>query len=114
MVLEGGKEEWPLMQLMWADGGYQAKEFREWLAQECGWFLEIVSKPDGFGFTPLPRRWVVERTFAWLGRYRRLSRDYEYDPTSSEAMIYLASIRTMLHRITRKVDKPRTSRKVAL
>lgn len=59
---------------------------------------------DAMGFQPgfhvLPRRWVVERTFAWLGRSRRLSRDYERLPTSSEALIYLTSIRLLLHRLT--------------
>ncbi len=108
-----GKYLWPRIKLVWADGGYQAREFREWLTDECGWFLQLVSKPDGMGFVPLPRRWVVERSFAWYGRYRRLSKDYEFLPQSSEAMIYLASIRTMLHRLVRKSKPPRTSRHVA-
>jgi len=117
LLLKGGKYLWPRIKLVWADGGYQANEFREWLADEgqseCGWFLHIVSKPDTMGFTPLPRRWVVERSFAWYGRYRRLSKDYEFLHHSSEAMIYLASIRTMLHRLVRKSKPPRTSRHVA-
>ena len=117
LVLKGGKYLWPRIKLVWADGIYQAREFREWLADEsqseCGWFLHIVSKPDTMGFTPLPRRWVVERSFAWYGRYRRLSKGYEFLHQSSEAMIYLASIRTMLHRLARKSKPPRTSRHVA-
>jgi putative transposase len=122
LLLKGGKYLWPRIKLVWADGGYQAREFREWLADEdqdedqseCGWFLQLVSKPDGMGFVPLPHRWVVERSFAWYGRYRRLSKDYEFLPQSSEAMIYLASIRTMLHRLVRKSKLPRTSRLVPL
>lgn len=113
LLLKGGKYLWPRIKLVWADGGYQAREFREWLTDECGWFLQLVSKPDGMGFVPLPRRWVVERSFAWYGRYRRLSKDYEFLHQSSEAMIYLASIRTMLHRLVRKSNPPRTSRHVA-
>jgi putative transposase len=69
-----------------------------------GWRMRIVKRGDGRaptpgGFVPLPMRWVVERTFAWLGRYRRLSRDYEYYPRNSETMIYLAMIHLMLHRL---------------
>ena len=63
--------------------------------------LEIVEKaPDQKGFQLLPRRWVVERTFAWLGRYRRLSKDYEQDPASSESVVYIASIHTLLRRLS--------------
>ena len=63
--------------------------------------LEIVERdPNQKGFHLLPRRWVVERTFAWLDRFRRLSKDYEHDSSSSETVIYLASIRTMLRRLT--------------
>jgi putative transposase len=62
--------------------------------------LEIVKRPaKAAGFVLLPRRWVVERSFAWLGRYRRLSKDYEALPTSSEAMIRIAMIQLMLHRL---------------
>ena len=116
LLLKGGKYLWPRIKLVWADSLYQAREFREWLTDEgqseCGWFLQLVSKPDTFGFTPLPRRWVVERSFAWYGRYRRLSKDYEFLHQSGEAMIYLASIRTMLHRLVRKSKPPCTSRSV--
>jgi len=63
--------------------------------------LEIVEKePHQKGFRVLPRRWVVERTFAWFGRYRRLSKDYEHNPACSESVIYIASIHTMLRRLT--------------
>jgi len=63
--------------------------------------VEVVRRPpETKGFTVLPRRWVVERTFGWLGRYRRLSRDFEHTVISSEAMIYLASIRRTLRLVT--------------
>jgi len=67
-----------------------------------GWLMRIVKRTDpapASGFVPLPKRWVVERTFAWLGRYRRLSKDYEYHTRNSETMIYLAMINLMLHRL---------------
>jgi transposase len=82
---------------------------------ECGWTLEIVERPRRWGwypvdvepppvpaFTVLPRRWVVERTIAWVGRYRRLSKEYEYLLESSETMIYLAMSRLMLRRLARQ------------
>jgi putative transposase len=84
---------------IWADKGYQG-DLETWLYEQWGIALEIVSAdPTQIGFAVQPRRWVVERTFAWLGKYRRLSRDYERDTTSSEGFIYLASIRTLLKRI---------------
>jgi putative transposase len=84
--------------LIWADRAYQGLE--GWLLAHCEWILEIVKPPKGTkGFTLLPRRWVVERTFAWLGRYRRLSKDYEYLPRSSETWIYMAMCCLMLKRL---------------
>jgi len=84
---------------LWADKGYQG-DWDTWLHDEWHIQLEIVSREEGQrGFAVQPRRWVVERTFAWLGKYRRLSKDYERCVSSSEGMIYLASIRTMLNRL---------------
>jgi len=84
---------------IWADQGYQG-DWALWLQEQWGIALEIVSAQDGqVGFAVQPRRWVVERTFAWLGKYRRLSKDYERDTASSEGFIYLASIRTLLKRL---------------
>jgi transposase len=83
------------LQLIWADGGHE--DIVDWVKQHLGWTLEIVRRPkDAKGFVVLPRRWVVERTFGWLGRYRRLSKDFEHQPRSSEAMVYAASIHRML------------------
>lgn len=83
---------------IWADKGYQG-DLKEWLAQHFHIHLDIVSAETGqMGFAVQPRRWVVERTFAWLGKFRRLSKDYERCPRSSEGVIYLASIHTLLKR----------------
>jgi putative transposase len=86
---------------IWADGGYQG-QLVDWVLYYLGWVVEIVKRPEGQkGFVLLPRRWVVERTFGWLGRYRRLSKDYEYLTTTSEMMIYLAMIHLMVRRLAR-------------
>lgn len=88
--------------LIWADGGYAGQPMVQWVAQVCGWFFEVIKRSDkAQGFVVLPRRWVVERTFAWLGRFRRLSKDYEVLTTTSEAMIYAAMVRLMLRRLAR-------------
>ena len=83
---------------IWADGGYAgtlvAKARKLW---RCT--VEIVKRSELHTFKVLPRRWVVERTFGWLGRYRRLSRDYERQATTGETMVYLAMIRLMLARL---------------
>lgn len=85
--------------MVWADGAYAGKLI-EWLMKWCGWTLEIVRRSaDQVGFSVLPKRWIVERTFAWLGRYRRLSKDYEELTENSEAMIQIAMIRLMLRRL---------------
>ena len=89
---------------IWVDGGYRGKLIN-WAKAWTGWVLEVVLRPaDQVGFKILPRRWVVERTFGWLGRYRRLSKDYEELPQSSEAMVYLGMIRLMLRRLEK--NKP--------
>jgi putative transposase len=86
---------WCRLKLIWADGAYT--HIADWVKQHLGWTLETVLRPkDVKGFVVLPRRWVVERTFGWLGRYRRLSRDFEHQPRSSEVMVYAASIHRML------------------
>jgi putative transposase len=86
---------WCRFKLIWADGAYE--DIRAWVKQQFGWRLEVVHRPpDTKGFQILPRRWVVERTFGWLGRYRRLGRDYEHQILSSESVVYIASIHRML------------------
>jgi len=86
---------WCRLKLIWADGAYMSIVGK--VRQQFGWTLEIVKRSDDMKrFQVLPRRWVVERTFGWLGRYRRLARDYEHTTLSSETMVYLASIHRML------------------
>jgi len=87
---------------IWIDGGYQAGVVA-WAQAELDYPLEVVPRPPGgIGFTVLPRRWVVERTFAWLGRYRRLSKDYEALTATSEAMIWAAAGTTMVRRLAKQ------------
>jgi putative transposase len=98
-VFEKIKNDLPRLELAWADGGY-AGELIEWVKRECGWILEIVKRNDDVkGFKLLPHRWVVERTFGWLGRFRRMSKDYEFHPETSECMVYLAMINLMVRRL---------------
>jgi len=86
------------LELLWADTKYHNHALNAWLKEtNAGYRIEVVSRPPGSeGYVKLPRRWVVERTFAWLGRYRRHSRDYERFSESSEAMIKVSSIHRML------------------
>ena len=91
----------PRLEQIWADGAYTGT-LVEWLRDAYGWRLVIGNKaPDQVGFVVHARRWVVERTFGWLGRNRRLSKDYEEYAETSEAWVYLASIRLLLRRRTR-------------
>jgi putative transposase len=93
------KNRFPRLQLIWADGGYAGK-LVVWVSEFGNWVLEIVRRNDNVkGFTVLPKRWVVERTFGWLNRYRRLSKDYEELEETSESMIYLAMINNMTRRL---------------
>src|SRR5581483_11115007 len=88
------------------DCRYNDKVFAAWLRQHPGLTLEIISRPEGSGFVVLPKRWIVERTFAWLLCYRRLSRDYERTVLSSEALIKTAAMRLMLRRLRMKKPSP--------
>lgn len=106
----------PRMAKVWSDSAYQG--LKRWVEETLGWDLEVVKHwwtglrwvwvPEGqeppaleipSGFQVLPRRWVVERTFGWLGRNRRLSKDYEFLPETEEAFIYLGMVRLMLRRL---------------
>lgn len=86
---------------IWADQKYRNHALDGWLKEnEAGYAIEVVERPEGAkGFVLLKRRWVVERTFAWLGRYRRNSRDYELYTQSSESIIKISSIHLMLRRL---------------
>lgn len=86
---------WCRLKLIWADGAYAS--IVEEVRKQFGWRLDIVRRSDkAKGFEILPHRWIVERTFGWLGRYRRLARDFEHTVSSSESVVYIASIRRML------------------
>lgn len=103
---EGGRHlirafiaSYPRLRKVWADQIYQG-EFVTWMLAEHEIEVEIVKKvPEQEGFVLLPHRWIVERTLAWLSRYRRLSKDYEYLTECSESIIYLASLHLMLKRL---------------
>jgi putative transposase len=97
------REEFPRLRLLWADTKYHNHALDSWLAENAGYALEVGSRPQGTkGFVPLPKRWVVERTFAWLKRCRRLTADREKTVMSCEAMIRLAMIHVMLNRLCPK------------
>lgn len=92
----------PRLQLLWADGGYGGQPFADWVKDSFGWIWTVVKRnEDTQGFHLLPRRWVVERTFGWLNNYRRLSKDYEELPPTSETFIYLAMSHIMVRRLAR-------------
>ena len=111
LVLERITERYPELEHLWVDAGY-TQGFVSWAEGGLGLSVERVSKGSAFTrvapgqepavrspFPILPRRWVVERTFAWLGRYRRMSRDYEALPETQEALVHLCMIRLMLRRL---------------
>jgi len=93
----------PRLQTIFGDSKYHNYDYYAWLAQHSNgqWRMSISSRPAGtVGFKPLKIRWVVERTFAWLGRYRRHSRDYEKRTDSSEAMLLLSSVSLLVNKLT--------------
>jgi putative transposase len=107
-------KQFPRMAKVWGDSAYRG--LATWLKETLGWGLELVKHwwsggvwvlegqeppPRPAGFQVLPRRWVVERTFGWLGRNRRLSKDYEFLPETEEAFIYLGMVRLMLRRLAK-------------
>ena len=101
-LLEKTKGWFPRLQKIWADGGYTGT-LVEWVKNLFGWVLEIVKRSDiATGFELLPHRWIVERTFGWLNRSRRLSKNFERLSTSSEAMVYLAMLPLMTRRLTKQ------------
>jgi putative transposase len=113
-VLEDLTQRFPTVRHLWVDAGY-AGTVVTWIEQTLGLSVTVVRKPRRWirapadqepppmptGFQVLPRRWVVERTFAWLGRYRRLSKDYEALPATEEAWIHLAMSSLMLARLAK-------------
>jgi putative transposase len=88
------------LKVIFGDAAYGRADLPAWVKKTFGWLVQTVLRPVGApGFVVLPKRWVVERTFAWLGRYRRHSKDYERTTESSEAMIYISMIQLMSRRL---------------
>lgn len=117
LVLVGQQRRFPRLRQLWADQG-STGPLLDWIHEELGWTVEVVERSPRRGFVatvdrqlqrvrlpavfePLPRRWVVEHSFAWLGRQRRMRKDYERLPSTSEALVYLTGIRLLLGRLTR-------------
>jgi putative transposase len=115
LVLTGLQQPFPRLSHLWADQAYTGP-IVDWIQEQLGWTVEVVERSPRRGFQvtsageiqrvrlpaifePLPRRWVVERALAWIGRHRRMSKDYERLPSTSEALVYLTSIRLLLARL---------------
>jgi putative transposase len=110
VLAELDRRNFPRLETVWADGKYHNHQLAAWQAdhqRSHPWRLEIVRRPpETKGFVLLPKRWVAERTLAWLGRSRRMSKDYERRTQSSEAMVRISSIHLMLKRLTEHQNKP--------
>ena len=92
----------PRLKVLFADSAYGRNGLPQWVRETFGWVLQTVLRPVGMkGFVVLPKRWIVERTFAWLARYRRHARDYERTTESSETVTYIAMINLMSKRLAR-------------
>ena len=101
-VITSVRQLYPWLRHLFADGGYAGEKLTNALANLGSWTIEIIKRSDAAkGFEVLPRRWVVERTLAWLGRCRRLSKDFEATIASAEAWIFIASIRFLVRRMAR-------------
>lgn len=103
-----GPAKFPRLEVVWGDNKYHNHRLNAWLDHRSpSWRLEIVSRPPGVrGFTLLPRRWVAERTLAWLGRWRRHSKDYERRMDSSEAMVKITGIAIALRKLAPPANRP--------
>jgi putative transposase len=102
LVLDKIRQRFPWLEVVWADGGYNARQVAAVVAKSAWLRLEIVKRSDAArGFVVLPRRWVVERTFSWFGRNRRLAKDYETLADTLAAFVTLAAIQFALRRLVR-------------
>ena len=100
-LLRRVRRRFPFIERIFADAGYQGPKMARTIAATGCWKIEIVKRPDLRRFVVLPKRWIVERTFAWISRNRRLARDFERYATTVVAFVRLAMIRLMLKRLTR-------------
>jgi putative transposase len=108
VLAQAPEARFPRLRAVRADSAYGRYGLADWVAKGCHFLLELVKRPLAVvGFVLLPKRWVVERTFAWLGRYRRHSRDYERQTASSEAMIQISMIHRMVQRLRPKPNQER-------
>jgi putative transposase len=119
-VLADATRRFPRLQLVWMDQGYRGERLKQWMAEHhlqqeivqrprrACWCPPGVEPPPVPAFTVLPRRWIVERSFGWLGRWRRLSKDYEELPSTGESMIYAAMLSHLLRRSVRLSRKQHT------
>jgi transposase len=100
-LLRTARRSFPFIDRIFADAGYQGPKMAEVVAKAGAWTLQIVKRSDAHRFVVLPKRWIVERTFAWISRNRRLARDFERYARTVAAFFRLAMIRIMLRRLTR-------------
>ena len=92
----------PRLKKIWADAAYRGQDLAEWCHATGEWELEVVERASGTrGFSIVPRRWVVERTFSWISRNRRMSKDFERKVKTSETLIQVAMVRLLLARLGR-------------
>jgi putative transposase len=100
IVLDEAQEKLSQLKVIWVDQGYSGQNFANAVQQVCGEQVQVeVIERISKTFEPLPKRWIVERTFGWLNRFRRLSKDYEVYSEVSEAMIYGSLLRLMVRRL---------------
>lgn len=100
-LLRGVRQRFPFIERIFADAGYQGPKMARTIAATGCWKIAIVKRSDLHRFVVLPKRWIVERTFAWISRNRRLARDFERYAATVAAFVRLAMIRLMLKRLTR-------------
>jgi putative transposase len=100
-LLSRARRRFPFVERIFADAGYQGPKMTKTIAATGCWKIEIIKRSDPHRFVVLPKRWVVERTFAWISRNRRLTRDFERYSRTVAAFVRLAMIRIMLKRLTR-------------
>jgi transposase len=100
-LLRTARRLFPFVERIFADAGYQGSKMAKVVADTGCWTLQIVTRSDAHRFVVLPKRWIVERTFAWISRNRRLARDFERYARTVAAFVRLAMIRIMLKRLTK-------------
>lgn len=102
LLLQQIRHRFPWLSHIFADGGYAGEQFATKVAATGEWTIEIIKRSDtAKGFVVWPRRWVVERTFAWLNRNRRLAKDFEATIESATAWLFLASVQLLTRKVTR-------------